>query len=161
VTSARTSSSSGHLWCGLVTGWSLVFAVPHFYWASGGRAGLGAAAAAADAALAQTWFAAYNGVAGCLGLGGAVLALVLGSGRGGLRMRRWLICAAGAAAVVLLLRGFLGLTLLAVSVLRGTFDAQTPMILVAIEPWFVLGGLAYGAMAFVQRRASPAVVLTR
>ncbi len=161
MTSARTPSSSAPVWCLLVAGWSLVFAAPHFYWASGGRAGLGTQAAAADAALQQTWFAAYNVAAGFLGLLGAVLASALATSWGGPRMRRCLTRTAAAAAVVLLLRGLLGLTLLAVSALQDTFDPQTPTILLAIEPWFVVGGLVYGVMAFTQRRASPASVLLR
>ena len=161
VTSARGSSSSAPVWCLLTGGWSLVFAAPHFYWAFGGRAGLGSQAAAADAALQQAWFAAYNLAAACLGVTGAVLALALASSRGGPRVRRWLTGAATAAAVVLLLRGLLGLTLLAVSMMQDTLDPQTPTILLVIEPWFVLGGLLYGAMALTQRRASPASVLIR
>ena len=57
----------------------------------------------------------------------------------------------------LLLRGALGLTLLGVSVLSGTFDEQMPVVLFAIEPWFVLGGLAFGGMTLSQRK-KPAVV---
>lgn len=58
MTADRARPSPGPVWCVLVGTWSLVFAAPHFYWASGGRAGLGVEAAAADAALQQTWFAA-------------------------------------------------------------------------------------------------------
>ncbi|MGH3977683.1 MAG: hypothetical protein ACRDRZ_01585 [Pseudonocardiaceae bacterium] len=68
-------------------------------------------------------------------------------------MRRWLLIAATAACAVLLLRGMLGLTLLGLDLLTGTFDEQTPAVLLAIEPWFVVGGLAYGAMALNQRTA--------
>ena len=161
MTSGKTISSSAPVWCFLVGGWSLVFAAPHFYWASGGRAGLGSQAAAADAALQQTWFAAYNLAAACLGVIGAVLALALAGSCGGPRVRSWLAHAATAAAVVLLLRGLLGLTLLAVNVLQDRFDPQTPTILLAIEPWFVLGGLLYGIMALTQRRASPPSVPIR
>lgn len=67
MTPARTTSPWRLFWSVLVGGWSLVFAAPHFYWALGGRAGLGAQAAAADAALQQSWFAIYNLAAGCLG----------------------------------------------------------------------------------------------
>ena len=161
VRSTRTPSSSVRVWCLLVAVWSLVFAAPHFYWAFGGRAGLGAQAAAADAALEQTWFAAYNLVAASLGVIGAALAWALASGWGRSRMRSWLTRAAAAAAVVLLLRGLLGLTLLAVSMLRGRSDPQVPGVLLAVEPWFVMGGLAYGAVALAHRQAPPAVVPAR
>lgn len=153
----RTTSSSGLLWCVLVGGWSLVFAAPHFYWAMGGRAGLGAQAAAADAALQQGWFAVYNLAAGCLGILGAVVGAVLATMWGGRRVHRWLLVAATIPCVVLFLRGALGLTLLGASVLSGTFDEQAPLVLLAIEPWFVLGGLAFGGMTLSQRK-TPAVV---
>lgn len=154
---ARTTASSRLLWCVLVGGWSLVFAAPHFYWALGGRAGLGAQAAAADAALQQGWFAIYNLAAGCLGILGAVVGAVIATKLGGRRAHRWLLVAATVACVVLLLRGALGLTLLGGSALSGTFDKQAPLVLLAIEPWFVLGGLAFGGMVLSQRK-KPAVV---
>ena len=136
----------------LVGGWSLVFAAPHFYWALGGRAGLGAEAAAADAALRQGWFAVYNLAAGCAGLLGAVAGVVIATGVGGPRLRHWLLVAAGIAGVGLLLRGGLGLTLLGVGMLSGTSDGQVPLVLLAIEPWFVLGGLAFGGLVLSHRR---------
>jgi len=130
----------------------VIFAAPHFYWALGGRAGLGAQTAAADAALQQGWFAAYNVTAGFLGVLAAAMALVLANRWVGQRMHRWLLIASRAACAGLLLRGILGLTLLGVSVLRGTFDRKTPALLLAIEPWFVVGGLAYAGMALSQRK---------
>lgn len=151
MTSARTRSS-GLVWCVVVGAWSLVFAAPHFYWALGGRAGLGPQAAAADVALQQTWFAVYNLAAGGLGIVGAIVALALAMDWGGHGVRRWLLIAAVAACAILLLRGALGLTLLGVSLLDRTFDEQAPAVLLAIEPWFVLGGVAYGGMALSQRR---------
>ncbi len=157
MTLARPTSSSRLLWCVLVGAWSLGFAAPHFYWALGGRAGLGVQAAAADAALQQSWFAIYNLAAGCLGILGAVVAVALATMWGGRRVPRWLLVAATVACIVLLLRGALGLTLLGASVLSGTFDEQAPLVLLAIEPWFVLGGLAFGGMALSQRK-KPAVV---
>lgn len=152
---ASTGSASRLPWTGLVTVWSLIFAAPHFYWAVGGRAGLGAQAAAADAALQQTWFAVYNVTAGCLAIVGVSVAVTLAKGWGGQRLRRWLLIAATAAAVTLLLRGVLGVALLAVSLLRGMFDDDTPAILLAIEPWFLVGGLVYGGMVVHQRNRTP------
>ncbi len=67
-------------------------------------------------------------------------------------MRRWLLIAAAIGGAILLLRGMLGLALLGASVLGGTSDEQAPLVLLAIEPWFVLGGLAFGGMALSQRK---------
>lgn len=140
-------------WCWAVGTWSLIFAAPHFFWALGGRVGLGTNSAAADQALAQPWFASYNVLAGVLGVGGALLALVLSSQRGSPSVRRWLLVAAVVAGVALLLRGVLGVTLLALDVLGGGLDRQVPILLLAIEPWFVIGGCAYlGMAAAVHRR---------
>lgn len=151
---SRPDISSGSFWPVLVGGWSLLFAAPHFYWAAGGRAGLGSQAAAANAALQQAWFAAYNLAAGCLGILGAVLALALARGWGRPVVRRWLVRAAAATAVVLLLRGAVGLTLLGVELPRGTINGRTPGILLAIEPWFVLGAVVYGGMVVRSTRDS-------
>lgn len=148
---------AGVVWFVLVGTWSLLFAAPHFYWAWGGRAGLGAQAAAADAALQQNWFAAYNLAARCMGVAGALVAFVLATRWGGSQVRRLLLMASAVASAVLLLRGALGLTLLGISVLDGAPDEQTPAVLLAIEPYFVLGGLAFGGMVRNQRR-KPTVV---
>lgn len=83
---------------------------------------------------------------------GAVLGVVIATTLAGRRVHRWLLAAATVACIVLLLRGALGLTLLGGSVLSGTFDEQVPLVLLAIEPWFVLGGLAFGGMVISQRK---------
>jgi hypothetical protein len=140
-------------WAALVVIWSLAFAAPHLYWASGGRAGLGSQAVAADIALQQSWFAAYNVAAGGLAICGAAVAVLLTTGRGR-RVRRWLLVVTGTAAVVLLVRGVLGLSLLTVSLLRGTSDEQAPLILLLVEPWFLLGGLAYAGLTVAAVRAA-------
>lgn len=143
--------------CVAVAVWSLVFAAPHVYWAVGGRAGLGVQAAAAESALATTPFFIYNLVAVGLATGGAVLAIVLATRSTGSRLRRPLLFAAGMGSAVLLVRGGVGLVMLAVSALNGTFDEQTPAVLVAIEPWFLAGGVAFAWMVSRQRRALPGV----
>ena len=86
-----------------------------------------------------------------------MLGVVVATRWGGRRVHRWLLVAATVACVVLLLRGALELTLLGASVLSGAFDGQTPVVLLAIGPWFVLGGLAFGGMA-LSRRKKPAFV---
>lgn len=35
------------------------------------------------------------------------------------------------------------------------FDDDTPAILLAIEPWFLVGGLVYGGMVVHQRNRTP------
>lgn len=131
------------------TAWCLVFAAPHVYWAVGGRAGLGAEAAAADAALATWWFAAYNVVATVLALVGAWLAPALAQGWPG-PLRRWWHPVVTAAAVLLLVRGAIGLVGLALAAAGEGIDS--PVVLLAVEPWFVLGGLLFGALALASRR---------
>lgn len=140
------------LWCLIAGGWSLVFSAPHFYWAVGGRGGLGVQGAAADAALEQPWFATYNLVAGGLGLLGAVLAFTLWRGWGGSFVRRWGRTAATVAAAVLALRGVVGLTLLTMEFEATVLDGQMPPVLLAIEPWFLVGGVSFGLMARSSRQ---------
>jgi hypothetical protein len=134
------------LWCGIAAAWSLMFAVPHVYWAAGGRAGLGAQAGAADAALRQTWFAGYNLLTAMLAILGAFVAVALARQWGGRRLRRWLLAMATLGCIALSVRGALGLILMSADLLRGTYDHSTPWLLVAVEPWFVLGGIVYGGM---------------
>jgi hypothetical protein len=157
VTPAGGSARRGSTWCLLVGIWSLVFAAPHFYWAAGGRAGLGAQVGAADVALAQGWFAAYNLAAGCLGILGALLALALDRGWAGPRLHRPLLVAAAVAGAVLLARGVLGVTLLVIDELGGAPGGRPPAVLLAIEPWFVLGGLAYAGLAWSLRGRAAAL----
>lgn len=76
-------------------------------------------------------------------------------------VRGWLLIAATTACVALLLRGSVGLALFGVSLLNGTFEERTPPVLLAIEPWFVLGGLAYGGMALHLRKGRAAGLLSR
>lgn len=133
-------------WCLAAGGWSVVFAAPHFYWAVGGRAGLGSQAAVADAALEQPWFATYNVAAGGLGVLGAVLALTLLQRWGTGRLRRWGLAAAALASALLVVRGLLGLTVLVMGFDGDVFNGSVPAILVAVEPWFVIGGVAFGLM---------------
>jgi hypothetical protein len=109
----------------------------------------------------QGWFALYNLAAGCLGIAGAVVGVVLAANRGRERVQRWLLLAAAVASVLLLLRGALGVTLLGAGLLSGSHDEQTPWLLLAIEPWFVLGGLAFGGLALSQRRQAGAHRLAR
>ena len=96
----------------LVTVWSLLFAVPHLYWALGGRAGLGPEAAAADAALGKTAFFIYNLAVTGLAICGATIAVVLPRGRTGPRLRGFLLLAGAVGSALLLVRGAVGVTLL-------------------------------------------------
>lgn len=131
----------------------------------GGRAGLGSQAAAADRALGQSWFASYNVLAAVLAIAGAILAAALAIRRGtdavSGRWARRLSILVGLGGVVLLLRGVVGVTLLAVDALTGSRNEPSPPLLLAIEPWFVLGGIAYLGMAIAirgdARRAGEAV----
>lgn len=138
----------------VVATWSLLFAAPHLYWAMGGRAGLGAQAADADAALGQSAFFIYNLAAAALAVCGGTIAVVLAKGWANPRLRGRLLGASAVGSAVLLLRGVVGLALLGLGVLNGTLDRQTPALLLAIEPWFLIGGLAYGAMVLRHRRRS-------
>lgn len=128
--------------------WSLAFAALHLYWAAGGREGLGVEAPAADAALSQPSFFAYNVLVGVMAVVGAAVAVMLvrrpPAGIGVVRAAAW------AACVTLSLRGAVGLVGLAVDFAGGGTTA--PVLLVAIEPWFLLGGLLYGALALVTGR---------
>ena len=137
-----TAATTGTRRAGLVVAaWSLVLLVPHLDWAAGGRGGLGSQSGAADAAFDQPWFAAYNLAACLLTLTGGAWAAAEAAGVLDSRGRRRLRRAAWAAGVLLLLRGLLGVSLLGSGVVTG--ESLPPPVLVAVEPWFLLGGVAY------------------
>lgn len=121
--------------------WSGVFAAPHLYWAFGGRAGLGSDTAAADRALSSVSFAVYNGATAIAAVLATALALAWTTRRPAGRGATVTMWVTGMAAVVLGARGGLGLTLLGVDGLRG--EPWPPPLLVAVEPWFVLGALVW------------------
>lgn len=127
--------------------WGYVAAL-HFFWALGGSAGLAASAGAQLAAERPTWFVVGGlwGVGGLLLIGAAlVVALARGSLRG--RLRRLFVFAGGAVGLLLLARG-VGIEILLIT---GAFDGnaalgpgQTYWTLVLWNPWFVVGGIAFG-----------------
>lgn len=107
--------------------------------------GLGGEAPAADEALAQPWFFAYNLLTGVLAIAGAAAAIILArreSNRWHVRVVRSAAWVAGAALV---LRGAVGVTALGIQ--RATEAMDSPLILIAIEPWFLVGGVLFGALA--------------
>lgn len=116
--------------------WAALFAVPHLYWAFGGRRGLGADTEAADVALETTWFAAYNWGVSCASVVAALLCgwLVLHPRTHIPGWRR----ALQVTGVLLLIRGAIGVLSLALLVPDGPMP---PYLLIAVEPWFVIGGL--------------------
>ncbi|MBA8823609.1 heme/copper-type cytochrome/quinol oxidase subunit 2 [Saccharopolyspora lacisalsi] len=152
MASGRTARWPGVAWCVAVGAWSLVFAVPHIYWAAGGRTGLGTRTTAADAAFDQLWFFVYNLVIVVLAVCGVVVALVLAGDWGGFLLRRWLVFAATLAGVALLLRGGLGMIVIVADLASAALDNRTPLILLVIEPYFVLGALLFLGMAAHYRR---------
>lgn len=138
-------------WARAVSAWSLIFAAPHFYWTMGGRRGLGAQAVVADEALSQGWFFAYNLLTGVAAVAAAVGVEVLSrAGRRG--AVRFLQLAASAGCVILTLRGVVGIAALGLELGEGGVDA--PAILVAIEFWFLLGGVLFGMLALRAKHAA-------
>jgi hypothetical protein len=128
------------------TTWSIVFAAVHVYWASGGRGGLGETAAEADEAFSTTWFWAYNAVVAMLSVGGAVVAASTAVATSP-RTARLLRGACWAAACVLVARGVLGIVFLLIDLAAGKLDPMPPLLLLLIEPAFIVGGLAFAAVA--------------
>jgi hypothetical protein len=138
--------------------WSLVFAGVHLFWAAGGETGLATSAGAELARQRPTWFvvAGLYGVAVAL-LVAAALALFLSSATTTGR-RRWLVPLAAALTALLLLRG-VGLEVLLL-VDPGYGDgavsgAERFWSLVLWNPWFALGGVAFGCAAVAARRRPP------
>lgn len=136
--------------------WSAAFAAIHVYWASGGRRGLGTVATEADDALATGWFAVYNAGVAVLSIGAAVAAAAAGLRRTSDRVLRLVRTLFLAAAAVLLVRGCVGIAALLADAVNGGRGPAPPLILVLIEPSFVVGGLAFASVARVLRRDAKA-----
>jgi hypothetical protein len=137
--------------------WAAVFAALHWYWALGGRAGLGDAAVEADRALATSWFAGYNVVVATAST--LLCALVIPAVQGHVVAchTRGLARLALFGAVVLLGRGAVGLVALIPALLDGT-AWQQPWLLLVVEPYFVVGGIVF---ALLRRAAVHSVTATR
>jgi hypothetical protein len=125
--------------------WCVIFGALHVYWALGGRAGLGTFAGRADEALSTPWFWTYNAVIAVLSFGGAILAAATAMDTY-LRGREFAQTVSRVAAGVLVLRGGLGTLLLLVDVVTEGLDTAPPLALLAVEPAFVVGGLAFAAV---------------
>ncbi|MFC0561954.1 DUF3995 domain-containing protein [Halalkalibacter alkalisediminis] len=116
--------------------WSIVFGLIHVYWAVGGTAGF------EGKSMSEVLFI-INLVAIVLCLVAAILALALVQSWGR-RIPSWiLLTAAWIACAVLGLRGGVGITQ---SMLQ--LD-QIPLLLIIVEPFFLLGGILYGFVAYL------------
>ncbi|WP_435241265.1 DUF3995 domain-containing protein [Streptomyces cucumeris] len=138
--------------------WAGLFGLLHFYWAVGGDRGLSVSAGEELAAERPLWFVVSGlwGV-GALCLAGALLGWALARcrlrGRAGL-MARWL---GWGVAALLLVRG-IGVEALLLADAGGldasVSEGQRFWTLALWNPWFVLGGVAFGIAAFTAGRRS-------
>ncbi len=163
-------SAMGVRWPGYAAAaWGLLFAVPSFVWALGGTAGAQTTVSPSLVKLAQdrvTWFVVVLWVTGVLKVVGAqpeplTVTTLVGLGltrRWGTATGRLLACCGWGAAVLLVWHGLL----FVIGVLGETGVVAIDPALRTISrwylylwgPWFVLGGLAFGAAAWVYVRTS-------
>ncbi|MBC2879286.1 MULTISPECIES: DUF3995 domain-containing protein [Streptomyces] len=144
--------------------WGILFAVPSFVWATGRTFGARTTVSPSLVELAHdrvTWFVAVLWVTGFLKLIGALLGIGL-TRRRGPGTGRLLVFCGGGAAVLLVWHG--GLFVLdGVLVETGVLSAApgladlTLWYLCLWGPWFVAGGLAFGAATarYVRHRDTP------
>ena len=138
--------------------WGLLFAVPSFVWALGGTVGAQTTVSPSLVKLAQdrvTWFVVVLWATGLLKTVGALIGLGL-TRRWGTVTGRLLVCCGWGAAVLLVWHGLL-FVIQGVLVEAGvvTIDPELRSIirwyLYLWGPWFVLGGLAFGAASDSRR----------
>ncbi|WP_405750488.1 DUF3995 domain-containing protein [Streptomyces sp. NBC_00012] len=138
------------LWGRIACTWAVAFAGLHFYWALGGAWGLSVSAGP----LAEErpgWFVAVGlwGVGMLCLVGGVLGRLLARPGLGGLAGRAvkalgWCVCA------VLLMRGITVEVLLLTGTAGPEMDVspeQRLWTLTLWNPWFLVGGLAFGLAA--------------
>ncbi|MBZ4322893.1 DUF3995 domain-containing protein [Streptomyces huiliensis] len=142
------------LWGRIAFWWAAAFAGAHFYWALGGDVGLSVSAGPL-ATERPLWFVVFGlwGV-GALCVLGALLARLLTRPRPGSVLAppaRWLGWGVGA---LLLTRG-IGVEVLlltgAAHLDASVSEAQRAWTLALWNPWFVLGGVAFGLAALRSR----------
>jgi hypothetical protein len=153
-TLAGTSSAAWPAYA--AAGWALVFAVPHVYWGSGGRAGLAAAVSVQLATGRSTAFQMLNWGIALFCVAGASVALAAtrraerGAARRVVRTLLWL------GFALLLLRVLDIVIELAVGVAtldrapaetRTQFERLAPWFALVWLPWFSLGTVLFGLTA--------------
>lgn len=139
-------------WAGYAAAaWALIFAAPHFWWALGVSWAFPGDADLFERAFDRTWWLVYDLVVGLLCLVGAGLALALVQPWGRVFPARLLRAAVWSGSVLLLLRGALGVAPMVWSLLREASDESHPWSYV-IEPWFLVGGILFGLVAWSTRR---------
>jgi hypothetical protein len=136
--------------------WCLIFAAVHVFWALGGEVGLASSAGARLAAQRPELFVVFGlwGVAAVLA-GGALLAGYASWFALGARALRVLRVLALVVAFGLMLRGALVECALAVNlygVRQIVGPLETRWSLTVWNPWFVIGGGCFVALAFAVRR---------
>jgi Protein of unknown function (DUF3995) len=155
-------SAMGVRWPGYTAAaWGLLFAVPSFVWALGSTAGAQTTVSPSLVKLAQdrvTWFVVVLWVTGVLKVVGALVGLGL-TQRWGTATGRLLVCCGWGAAVLLVwhgllfvIGGVLGET--GVVAIDPALRTISRWYLYLWGPWFVLGGLAFGAAAWAYVRTS-------
>lgn len=138
--------------------WAVIFAVPSFYWATGGTVGMVTIARDPDAIpLINDPFVVF--ATGLLKVLGGVLALALGQ-LWGSRWRRWLRLVAGVAggffvcygAALLIQHGLMLTGVIDTPDTLGTTAARWHFWL--WDPWWILGGVLFALAAWSARPTS-------
>ncbi|MFK9095423.1 DUF3995 domain-containing protein [Bacillus salipaludis] len=121
--------------------WSMVFGLIHIYWAAGGTLGF------EGRTMSKVLFV-INLVAIVLCFIAAFIALAFVQAWGR-RLPSWLLLTlAGIACVVLGLRGGVG-------IIQSMQQVETvPLLLIIVEPFFLLGGILFGLIFFLYIRTN-------
>lgn len=121
--------------------WSTLFGLIHIYWAAGGTLGF------EGKTMGKALFIInLVAIALCIVAAFTALALVQAWGR---RFPSWLLLtSAWGACVILGLRGCVG-------IIQSLLEPESlSLLLIIIEPFFLLGGILYGLLAFLYMYAS-------
>lgn len=134
-------------WALLFGAMHVVWALAYFYWPTIGRVTLGPDF---EWAFGRPWFMAYDLVVAGLFVVAAALAVAMVRPWGA-RVPRWmLVPGVWTAAMLLFLRGAVGVVMDLLVMLGAVHRAPSPPMF--YDFWFVLGGILFGAVAWQQRR---------
>lgn len=132
------------LWLGYgASGWAVVFAVPHVWWALGVPAGFPGGEASYRTFMSSRWLYLYNLTVIALSVAAVVLTLKLIHSSGESRRRRMMRSAIWLGSGALLVRGIAGLLV----------DGMSDPVW---WPTFLVGGVLFGAVAWFTRQSEPA-----
>lgn len=131
----------------LACAWALIFAVPSFYWATGGNIGLNTLGSEINALQSEPWFLMFVLLTAVMKVGLGIVVLMLLKKYSAPFLNKIVVVTVWAAGVICLIYGSLNLFarfIMAIGLLptpEAMHSSAAMWHLVLWDPWWVLGGI--------------------